>query len=333
MQSKARIISLGAWLPERVLTNADLEQMVETNDDWIVSRTGIRERRIAGAHDFPSTMGAAAAREAVGRSGRSIEQVDLIIVATSTPDFMFPSTAALIQRLLGAPPIPALDIQAACTGFLYGLEMAKSYIQSGIYRNILVIATEKLSAIVDYQDRTTCVLFGDGAAAAWVSDQGAGLFLNETSLGSDGEVAELLQVPAGGSRSPSSLDTVFNRQHYIKMEGQEVFKHAVRRMEQAAKACLHKAQLDQSAINWMIPHQANARIIDAMGKRFDIDPQRVIKTLHKYGNTSASGLGIALYELWMANKIEQHDHILLVAFGAGFTWGAVLLTCQVDDGI
>ncbi len=331
MKNKARIVGLGAWLPERTLANAELEQIVETSDEWIVSRTGIRERRIAAQDEFPSTMGAAAAREALKRSGRSIEQLDLIIVATSTPDYIFPSTAALIQHLLDAPSIPALDIQAACTGFLYGLEIAKAYIASGLYHNILVVATEKLSSIVDYQDRATCVLFGDGAAAAWVSDCGDGLLLGETSLGSDGGVAELLRIPAGGARLPASATTVSERQHYIKMEGQEVFKHAVRRMEQAAKTCLQKAELEQSSINWLIPHQANERIIDAMGKRFNIDPQCVVKTLHKYGNTSASGLGIALYELYASGQIKEGDHLLLVAFGAGFTWGAVLLTQQAED--
>jgi 3-oxoacyl-[acyl-carrier-protein] synthase III len=322
----ARIIGTGSYLPERVLTNQDLEQMVETSDEWIISRTGMKERRIARADEFASDMGVHAAKKALQAAAKRAQEIDLILVATSTPDFIFPSTATLIQRILQAPQAAAFDFQAACTGYLYGLSIAKGYIEAGLYQNILLIASEKLSSIVNYKDRNTCVLFGDGAAAAVVSGEGVGLSIQEVCLGADGEVAELLMLPAGGCRRPASLETVQNCGHYIVMEGKEVFKHAVRRMEHAAKECLIKADMSEDAIDWLIPHQANERIIDAIAKRFSIAEEKVFKTVHKYGNTSASAIAIALDELIRKQKIEPGDNMLLVAFGAGFTWGASILT-------
>jgi len=327
---QARIIGTGSYLPERVLTNQDLEKMVDTNDEWIVTRTGMKERRLAAADEFTSDMGTKAALAALEDAGISIDEVDLIIVATSTPDYIFPSTAALIQRQLKAKTVAALDIQAACTGFLYGLAMAKAFIEGGMYKNVLLIASEKLSSVVNYRDRTTCVLFGDGAAAAIISHQGEGFAIRDVCLGSDGEVAELLMLPGGGSRFPASTETVAKDMHYIKMEGQEVFKHAVRRMEMAARECLEKTNIPAEAINWFIPHQANERIIDAMAKRFGVSSEKVCKTVHKYGNTSAPGLAIALDELIKETTIQEGDNLLLVAFGAGFTWGAAILTFQRD---
>lgn len=323
----ARIIGTGSYLPEKILSNFDLEKMVETSDEWITTRTGIKERRIAGSEEFTSTMGVKAAQKALKAAGKKPEDIDLILVATLTPDFIFPSTAALIQRAIQAPQAAAFDFQAACTGYLYGLSMAKGFIEAGLYQNILLIASEKLSSIVNYNDRNTCVLFGDGAAAAIISTEGEGFAIREVCLGADGEVAELLMLPAGGSRKPASLETVENGEHFISMEGKEVFKHAVRRMENAAKECLIKANISQEAINWLIPHQANERIIDAIAKRFEISEDKVFKTVHKYGNTSASAIAIALDELIRgAAPIEEGNHMLLVAFGAGFTWGASILT-------
>lgn len=323
---KARIVGTGSYLPEKVLTNHDLEQMVETSDEWIVTRTGIRERRIAREDEFTSDMGAAAARRALEQAGKTAQEMDLILVATLTPDFLFPSTAALIQTLLEAPQAAAFDFQAACTGFLYGLSIAKGYIEAGLYKNILLIASEKLSSITNYEDRNTCVLFGDGASAVVISSEGPGYLIGETCLGADGGVADLLILPAGGCRRPTSTETLANGDHYIKMEGKEVFKHAVRRMENAAKECLEKAGLEEDAIDWLVPHQANERIIDAIAKRFSIDEAKVFKTVGKYGNTSASAVAIALDELIRQQPIQQGDNLLLVAFGAGFTWGASLLT-------
>lgn len=326
VEKKARIIGTGSYLPQRVLSNHELEKLVETSDEWIVSRTGMKERRIARHDEFTSDMGAAAARRALESAGCTACDIDLIIVATLTPDYIFPSTAALIQRALGASQAAAFDFQAACTGYLYGLSLAKGYIESGIYKNILLIASEKLSSIVNYKDRNTCVLFGDGAAAAVISDEGSGLEIRQISLGADGEVAELLILPAGGCRLPASHETVAANRHYIAMEGKEVFKHAVRRMESAAKECLDQMGMKEEEIDWLIPHQANERIIDAIAKRFGIHEDKIFKTVHKYGNTSASAVAIALDELLRGKEINCGENLLLVAFGAGFTWGATILT-------
>lgn len=324
----ARLIGTGSYLPEKVLSNLDLERMVETSDEWITTRTGIKERRLAGANEFSSDMGVKAARKALQAAGKSAQEIDLILVATLTPDFVFPSTAALIQRDLQAPQAAAFDFQAACTGYLYGLSIAKAYIEAGIYKNILLVASEKLSSIVDYKDRNTCVLFGDGAAACVISHVGDGFRILEVCLGADGELAELLILPAGGSRRPASIETVEKGEHYITMDGKEVFKHAVRRMENAAKECLVKAGLSEGAIGWLVPHQANERIIDAIAKRFGIAEEKVYKTVHKYGNTSASAIAIALDELIREKEMQSGDHVLLAAFGAGFTWGAAILSKQ-----
>jgi 3-oxoacyl-[acyl-carrier-protein] synthase-3 len=322
----ARIIGMGSYLPERILSNFDLEKMVETSDEWITTRTGIKERRIAACDEFTSTMGVKAAQKALEAAGKTAQEIDLILVATITPDFIFPSTATLIQTALQAPQAAAFDFQAACTGYLCGLSIAKGFIEAGLYKNILLIASEKLSSIVNYKDRNTCVLFGDGAAAAVISSSGGGLAIREVSLGADGEVAELLMLPAGGCRKPASFETVEKGEHYLAMDGKEVFKHAVRRMENAAKECLIKANIKEDAIDWLIPHQANERIIDAIAKRFAIGEEKVFKTVHKYGNTSASAIAIALDELIRHKEVKVGDNMLLVAFGAGFTWGASLLT-------
>ncbi len=326
IKKEARIIGTGSYVPERILTNSDLEKMVETSDEWIVTRTGMKERRIACDDEFSSDMGVAAARVALKAANKTVADIDLILVATSTPDYIFPSTATLIQSAMQATKAAAFDFQAACTGYLYGLAIAKGFIESGLYRTILLIASEKLSSIVNYKDRNTCVLFGDGAAAAIISDEGPGFAIREVCLGADGEVAHLLMLPAGGCRAPASLQTISNDKHYIAMEGKEVFKHAVRRMESAAKECLEKAGMAETEIDWFVPHQANERIIDAIAKRFEISEEKVYKTVHKYGNTSASAVAIALDELIREKPIQPGDNTLLVAFGAGFTWGASILT-------
>jgi 3-oxoacyl-[acyl-carrier-protein] synthase-3 len=322
----AKIIGTGSYVPERVLTNQDLEKMVDTNDEWIVSRTGMKERRIARADEFTSDMGLEAAKKALEASTISADRLDLILFATLTPDYVFPSTACLIQTQLGATKAAAVDVQAACTGYLYALGMAKAFIESGIYKNVLIIAAEKLSSIVNYKDRNTCVLFGDGASAAVISSEGKGLAIREISLGSDGELAKLLILPAGGSRQPATHETVDCGLHYLQMEGKEVFKHAVRRMESASKEVIDRAGVKESEISWLIPHQANMRIIEAVAKRFEVPMEKVFVTIHKYGNTSASSLGIALDEMLRQNNAKKGDNILLTAFGAGLTWGASLLT-------
>lgn len=323
---QARIIGTGAYLPKNILSNHDLEKLVETSDEWIFSRTGIRQRRIAEADEFPSTMGAAAAKNALENAAMKAIEIDMILVATMTADYQSTSTAALIQHEIGASRAAAVDLQAACTGFIYALSIAKAYIESGIYRNVLVIASEKMSSFVDYQDRNTCILFGDGAAAVVVSHQGPGLAISSICLGANGTLSELLGIPAGGSRHPASIETVETRQHFIKMQGKELFKQAVRLMTATANECLEKAAVKESEITWLVPHQANDRIINALAKTFEIQPHKVFKTVHKYGNTSASSIPIALNDLLSKHSIEPNQHVLLVGFGAGLTYGATLLT-------
>lgn len=325
---KARIIGTGSYLPEKVLSNRDLQDMVETSDEWIVSRTGMRERRIAASDEFTSDMGYKASLKALEAAKMQPEQIDFIVVASCTPDFIFPGTACLLQARLKAVNAAALDVQAACTGYIYALSLAKAYVQSGLYRNVLVVASEKLSSIIDYQDRNTCILFGDGAAACVVSDSGEGLVIRDVRLGADGELAEVVTLPAGGCRSPATLKTVSEKQHFLHMDGKEVFKHAVRRMESASKQCLDSAGLSEADISWLIPHQANIRIIEAIAKRFSIPGDRIYLTIHKYGNTSASSIGIALDELLREQGCSEGENILLTAFGAGLAWGASVLTWQ-----
>ncbi|NGX46895.1 MAG: 3-oxoacyl-[acyl-carrier-protein] synthase 3 [Chlamydiae bacterium] len=322
---QAKIIGTGSYLPKRVLTNADLEKLVDTSDEWIISRTGMRERRIAGEEEYTSDMGIQAAKKAIEKAKIDLKSIDLILVATLTPDYMFPSTACIIQAALGIEAA-AMDIQAACSGYIYGLSVAKAFVESGRYRNVLIIASEKLSSIVDYEDRSTCVLFGDGASSCVVSSEGKGLVIRDVVLGSDGNLTEILKMPAGGSRNPATKKTVEEKMHCIKMEGRETFKHAVRRMESSSRECIDKAGLSESDISWLIPHQANIRIIEAIAKRFQMPNDRVFITVDKYGNTSSSSVGIALDELLDEKPISSGDHILLTTFGAGLTWGSTVLT-------
>lgn len=326
--NKARIIAMGSYLPKKVLSNQDLEKMVDTSDEWIVSRTGIKERRIAAPNEFASDMGAEAARTALKACNLTPTDIDLILVATMTPDYTSTSTAPLIQADLGATNAAAVDIVAACTGYLYALSSAKAYIESGMYKNVLLIATEKMSSIVDYKDRSTCVLFGDGASASIISNTGPGLSIETICLGADGCASNLFVVPAGGTRNPATAESILQGMHYIKMTGQELFKHAVRRMSAATTECLNKSGLTDDQIAWLVPHQANSRIIDALAKQLNVPLEKVYKTLQKYGNTSASSIAIALDELTQTRPIKTGDHILLVAFGAGLTWGAAVLTKQ-----
>lgn len=323
---KARIIATGSYLPEKILSNRDLEKMVETSDEWIVTRTGMRERRIASSEEFTSDMGALAAQKALEKTSLTPDQIDLVLVATLTPDYPFPSTACLIQARLGLTRAAAFDIQAACSGYIYALATAKAFIESGLYRNVLIVASEKLSSIVNYKDRNTCVLFGDGASACIVSGEGKGLVIRDICLGSDGEQADILCMPAGGSRRPASAETVAGCMHSIHMGGKETFKHAVRRMESSSKECIDRAGLTEADIAWIVPHQANIRIIEAIAKRFGVPMERVYITIDKYGNTSASSVGIALDELLRGGTVSSGENILLTAFGAGLTWGSTVLS-------
>jgi len=331
MSLQASIIGTGSYLPERILSNRDLEKLVDTSDEWIVSRTGMKERRIAREDEHTSDMAYVASVRALEDAGLAPDNIDLILVATITPDYAFPSTSCLLQARLGSRAA-AMDVQAACTGYLYAIAVARAFVQAGLYRTVLIAAAEKLSSIINYQDRNTCVLFGDGASACIVSANPCKkqLWIRDVILGADGEQAGLLQVPAGGSRLPASLETVAAGKHFLHMEGKEVFKHAVRRMEASSKMCLDRLGLREEEIKWIVPHQANIRIIEAIAKRFSVPMERVYMTIHKYGNTSASALGIALDELLKGEKLMHGDHLLLTAFGAGLTWGSSILT--VGDG-
>lgn len=332
MSLEAKIIGTGSYLPNRILSNQDLEKMVDTSDEWIVSRTGMKERRIARSDEYTSDMAYEAAVVALADAGITANDLDLVIVATITPDHAFPSTSCLLQARLGAEKAAAMDLQAACTGFLYAVSTARAFVQAGMYRTVLVVASEKLSSIINYEDRNTCILFGDGASACVISSLHGKkhLHIRDIALGADGNLANLLKVPAGGSRLPTSAETVSEGLHYLQMDGKEVFKHAVRRMESASKECLDRLNMDEADIKWIIPHQANIRIIEAIAKRFQVPMERVYITIHKYGNTSASSLGIALDELLKEGKLCRGDNLLLTAFGAGLTWGASILT--VGDG-
>jgi 3-oxoacyl-[acyl-carrier-protein] synthase-3 len=316
---------VGAYVPEKILTNADLEKMVDTSNEWIVSRTGIQERRIACEHEFTSDMAAKAAQRAMERAGITADMIDLIIVATITPDMMFPSTACLVQRKIGANRCAAFDIEAACSGFIYGLEIAQQFIMSHTYDTVLVIGAEKLSSIIDWKDRNTCVLFGDGAGAAILQSKGKTHGLLTACMGADGYKADLLSMPAGGSRQPATLDSVSARLHYLRMDGKETFKNAVNAMHGAAREVLKRCELDISQIKRIIPHQANRRIIDVVGERLGATPDQIFINLHKYGNTSAASVAIALDEAVTTGLVERGDLILLIVFGAGLTWGAAVI--------
>ncbi len=319
------IAAVGSYVPEKVLTNADLEKMVETSDDWIVSRTGIKERHIAAADEFTSDLAAKAALKAMERGGIKPEQIDLIIVATITPDYPFPSTACLVQRKIGAYRAAAFDLEAACSGFIYGLEIGQQFIMSRTYDTVLVIGAEKLSSIVDWTDRNTCVLFGDGAGAAILQNRPNAHGLLTACMGADGNKADLLSMPGGGSRCPATADSVNARLHYLRMDGKETFKNAVNAMLTAAQESLRRCNIDITKIKCVIPHQANRRIIDAVGERLGVTPEQLFVNLDKYGNTSAASVAIALDEVVESGRIQRGDLILLVVFGAGLTWGAAVI--------
>jgi 3-oxoacyl-[acyl-carrier-protein] synthase-3 len=322
---KIGILGVGKYLPEQVLTNADLERMVDTTDDWITTRTGIKERRIASDGEATSDMAVKAAKGALKNAGLEPGDIDLIIVATITPDMFFPSTACLVQDKLGARNVPAFDIAVACSGYVYGLTIATQFIKNGLYKHALVIAAEKLSAVTDWEDRSTCVLFGDGAGAAVLGPVEEGGILG-ASLGSDGSKGDLLQLPAGGSRMPASIKTVENKLHTIKMEGNVLFKHAVKIMADAALAVAEPLGLKGDDIDIIIPHQANIRILNALAKRMGVDPhEKVYLNIHKYGNMSAASSAVALTEAVEEGRIKKGDTILMDAFGGGLTWGALII--------
>jgi 3-oxoacyl-[acyl-carrier-protein] synthase-3 len=319
------ITGVGSYLPAKILTNAHLEKMVDTSDEWITTRTGIKSRRQAARDEFTSDMAAHAAQRAMKKAGVTADQIDLIIVATITPDMPFPATACIVQQKIGARRAAAFDLEAACSGFIYGLEVGQQFIMSRTYDTVLVIGAEKLSSIVDWKDRNTCVLFGDGAGAAVLQSRPNSHGLLTAVMGADGSKGSLLHMPGGGSRCPASADSVAARLHYLRMDGRETFKSAVQAMYHAAQEALRRCELDISKIKCVIPHQANRRIIDAVGKRLGATPEQLFINLDRYGNTSAASVAIALDEAVSSGKIQRGDLILMMVFGAGLTWGAAVI--------
>jgi 3-oxoacyl-[acyl-carrier-protein] synthase-3 len=319
------ISGVGSYVPAKILTNADLEKMVDTSDEWITSRTGIKERRVAAKNEYTSDMAVKAAQRAMKMAAVTAEQLDLIVVATITPDMPFPATACLVQQKLGARRAAAFDLEAACSGFIYGLEIGQQFIMSRTYETVLVIGAEKLSSIVNWQDRNTCVLFGDGAGAAVLQHRLNAHGLLTAVMGADGEKANLLFMPGGGSRSPATMETVAAKRHFLQMEGRETFKSAIQAMCTAAQEALRRCELDISKIKCIIPHQANRRIIDAVGERLGATPEQLFINVNRYGNTSAASVAIALDEAVALGKIRRGDLVLLIVFGAGLTWGAAVI--------
>jgi 3-oxoacyl-[acyl-carrier-protein] synthase-3 len=319
------ISGVGSYLPARILTNSDLEKLVDTSDEWITTRTGIRERRLAAKNEFTSDLAAQAALRAMQKAGVSAEQIDLIVVATITPDMPFPSTACFVQRKIGAYRAAGFDLEAACSGFIYALEIAQQFIMSRTYDTVLVIGAEKLSSIVDWKDRNTCVLFGDGAGAAVLQNRPNAHGLLTAVMGADGRKADLIFMAGGGSRCPATTESVASRMHYLRMEGKETFKNAVQAMQRAAEEALRRCELDIARIKCIIPHQANRRIVDAVGERLGAKREQLFVNLDKYGNTSAASVAIALDEAVTSGRVQRGDLILMVVFGAGLTWGAAVI--------
>lgn len=323
---RARITGTGSALPDKIVTNLDLELMVETSDEWITSRTGIKERRIAVEGEFTSTFAAEAARRALTMAGIDAKELDMIVLGTVTPDFPFPATSCIVQHEIGAVNAAVFDISAACSGFVYGLSIADKYIRTGAAKKVLVIGAEVLSRIVDWTDRNTCILFGDGAGAAVLEAVEGDEGILSTHIFSNGSYWNTLYQPGCGNRNPATNQhTIDDRLCFIRMDGNDVFKHAVRGMEEAACTALTANGLSPSDISLFIPHQANRRIIDAIAKRLSLAEDKVFVNLHNYGNTSSASIPISLDEANRAGSMKPGDIVLLDAFGGGFTYGSVLM--------
>lgn len=319
------ILGTGKYVPDNRLTNAQLEQIVETNDEWIVTMTGIKERRIVAEGQATSDLAYEASLRAMQAAGITADQLDLIIVATITPDMFFPSTACLLQEKLGAKRAAAYDLSAACSGFIYGVASATGFIKMGMYKHVLVVGAESLSRITDYTDRNTCILFGDGAGAVVLGEVPEGRGFQSFELGADGSGGELLRICGGGSRLPSSEQSVSERRHFIEMNGREVFKFAVRIMGNAAEEALAKAGMTKEDIDLLIPHQANIRIIQSALDRLDLTRDKCMVNIDKYGNMSAASIPVALAEAVEEGRVKEGDRLVFVGFGGGLTWGASVL--------
>ncbi len=322
---KSRILGTGSELAENKVSNRDLAKIVDTNDEWIVSRTGIETRYFASPETSTSGLATKAAKKALEAAGIDAADIDLIIVATITPDMGFPATACLVQEQIGAVKAAAFDLEAACSGFIYGMAVADQFISTGFYNHVLVIGAETMSRILDMKDRNTCVLFGDGAGAVVMGPAEGDNHIKSFHLGADGSGGKFLYMPAGGSKMPSSHETVDNRLHFVKMGGTDVFKFAVRTMESSSITAVEKAGLEVNQIDYMVPHQANIRIIQAAAKKLNLPMEKVQVNLNHYGNMSAASIPVALDEAFRENKFKKDDHVLLVGFGAGLTWASCVI--------
>lgn len=322
---RAKIVGVGNYYPKKVLTNHDLEKMVDTSDEWITTRTGIKERRIAADDETTSDMAAKAAKQALKNAGMEAADIELIILATVTPDMNFPSTACFVQQKIKAFNAAAVDISAACSGFPYALSIAQALIKAGQYKRIMIIAADKLSSITDWQDRNTCVLFGDGAGACILEPTTSENGILSIYLGSDGRKADLLYIPGGGSANPITHKMIDERLPYVKMRGSELFKIAIKKMVASAQKALEKCGLKVEDIDMLVPHQANIRIIKAVGKRLNLPDEQVFTNLERHGNLSAASTITALNEAVLTNAIKKGDIVVLSAFGGGLTWGGAVI--------
>jgi 3-oxoacyl-[acyl-carrier-protein] synthase-3 len=325
----AAITGIHAWVPDDLLTNADLEKMVDTTDEWIITRTGIRERHILkGEGQGTSVIGTAAVKGLLEKTGTKLEEVDMLICATVTPDMLFPATANIISHNCGIKNAFSYDLNAACSGFIYALVTASKFIESGLYKKVVVVGADKMSSIVDYSDRATCVIFGDGGGAVLLEPSTEPLGVMDAILQSDGSGMTHLHMKAGGSVKPPSHSTIDAREHYVYQEGQAVFKFAVTNMADVAAAVVERNNLSADDVAWLVPHQANLRIIDATARRVGLPPEKVMVNIERYGNTTNGTIPICLYE-W-ENKLRKGDNVILAAFGGGFTWGSVWIKWAYD---
>jgi 3-oxoacyl-[acyl-carrier-protein] synthase-3 len=331
MNKGVGIIGIGSYVPEKIVTNKDLEKIVETSDEWIVSRTGIKQRHVVEPGVATSDLATYAAEKALLDAGVTADEIDLIIVATATPDMLFPSTACLVQDKIKASKAAAFDLSAGCSGFAYGLVTGSQFIKAGLYKKVLVIGAETLSTILDWSDRNTCVLFGDGAGAVVLGEVPAGYGILGVDLGADGAGGELLKLPAGGSRIPTTNESINQRLHYLQMSGNDVFKFAVKVMGEAAVKALDNSGLSHTDVDCLIPHQANIRIIQSAAKRLKLPMEKVIVNVDKYGNTSAASIPLAMDEAIKNDKLKNGDIIVLVGFGAGLTWASCVIKWYKED--
>ena len=326
----AAITGIQGYVPDYILTNKELENLVETNDEWITTRTGIKERRILKGEGLGSSdMGAEAIKGLLKKTNTKAEEIDLILCATATPDMIFPSTACLMAHKVGATNAFAYDIMAACSGFLYSVSTASKFIETGSYKKIIVVGTDKMSSIVDYTDRTTCIIFGDGAGAVLMEPSEEGYGIQDSILKSDGSGGEFLHLKAGGSVKPASYETIDNREHFVYQDGQPVFKAAVKSMADVSEEIMKRNKLNSEDVAWLVPHQANKRIIDATARRMGVGDDKVMLNIEKYGNTTNGTIPLCLWE-W-ENQLKKGDNIILAAFGGGFTWGSIYLKWSYDS--